>query len=95
MVRKWVEDLVITKTFVGLRFQAAILKKVADQLGAQYRLAGLDDEAKGIDGYINDTPVSVKPTTYKSSRLMLPEQIGAAMIFYEKKKSGLIVEFDL
>lgn len=95
MVRKWVEDLVITETFVGLRFQAAILKKIAEELGAQYRLAGPDEEAKEIDGYINDIPVSVKPTTYKSRRLTLSEDIGAAIIFYEKNKTGLIVEVDL
>ena len=95
MVHDWVEDLVITKTFVGLRFQEAILKKVAGQLGARYRLSTPDDEARGIDGYINDVAISIKPTTYKSKRLTLSEQIGAAIIFYEKKRTGLIVEFDL
>jgi hypothetical protein len=95
MVRDWVEDLVITKTFVGLRFQEAILKRIAEELGRHYRLATPDDEAKGIDGYINDIPVSIKPSTYKSKRLTLSEQIGAAIIFYEKKKTGLTVEFDL
>src|SRR3989344_2574315 len=29
MITRWVEDLVLEKTFVGLRFQEAILKKVA------------------------------------------------------------------
>ena len=29
MVKKWVEDLVIDKTFIGLKFQEAILKRVA------------------------------------------------------------------
>jgi hypothetical protein len=95
MVRNWVEDLVITKTFVGFRFQEAILKKVAEMLNGQYRLATPEDEAKGIDGYINGIPVSIKPSTYKSKRLMLSEQIGAAIIFYEKTKAGLVVEFDL
>jgi len=95
MVHDWVEDLVITKTFVGLRFQEAILKRVAEGLGGHYRLAAPDDEARGIDGYINDVPVSIKPSTYKSKRLTLSEQIGTAIIFYEKKKTGLTVEFDL
>jgi len=80
MVRDWVEDLVITKTFVGLAFQEAVLKRVAEQLGRSYRLATPDDEAKGIDGYINDVPVCTKPSTYKSRRLTLAEQIGVAII---------------
>ncbi len=29
MVREWVEDLVLEKTFIELRFQEAILKKIA------------------------------------------------------------------
>lgn len=95
MVRAWVEDLVITKTFVGLRFQEAILRRVAEHLGRPYHLSTPNDEAKGIDGYINDVPVSIKPATYKSKRQTLSEQIGAAIIFYEKKKTGLTVEFDL
>ncbi len=95
MVRDWVEDLVITKTFVGLRFQEAILKKIAESLGRQYRLSTPDDEAKGIDGYIDDVPVSIKPATYKSKRLTLSEHIGVATVFYEKKKTGLSLEFDL
>src|SRR5205823_1784938 len=32
MVDKWVKDLVILKTFVGLKFQEAILKSVASEL---------------------------------------------------------------
>ena len=30
MVEKWVNDLVIDKTFIGLKFQEAILKRIAD-----------------------------------------------------------------
>ena len=30
MVREWVEDLVVTKTFVGLCFEEAILSKIAE-----------------------------------------------------------------
>ena len=30
MIETWVKDLVLYKTFIGLRFQEAILKKVAD-----------------------------------------------------------------
>ncbi len=49
LVKKWVWDLVIVKTFVGLRFQEAILKKVAGILGKPYRLARPHEEAEGID----------------------------------------------
>lgn len=37
MVEQWVRDLVIVKTFIGLRFQEAILKKGAELKGTNYR----------------------------------------------------------
>jgi len=51
-VEKWVRDLVIVKTFAGLRFQEAILKKGAEIKVTNYRLSESDEESKGIDGYI-------------------------------------------
>src|SRR5690606_28472114 len=52
MVERWVKDLVIIKTFVGLKFQEAILKKVAQFFETTYRLAEPAEEAAGIDGFI-------------------------------------------
>ena len=39
MVECWVRDLVLVKTFIGLRFQEAIPRKIADSRGLSYRLA--------------------------------------------------------
>jgi len=64
MINEWVKDLVIVKTFLGLKFQEAILKKVAKIKGLDYRLSDNVAESKGIDGYIGDIPVSIKPDTY-------------------------------
>lgn len=52
MVEQWVRDLVVVKTFAGLRFQEAILKKCAEIKGTNYRLSTPEEESKGIDGYI-------------------------------------------
>lgn len=60
-VEQWARDLVIVKTFVGLRFQEAILMKGAKIKGTNYRLSESNEEAKGIDGYIGEIPVSIKP----------------------------------
>ena len=38
-MEQWVKDLVIGKTFIGLRFQEVILKKEAEIKGTYYRLA--------------------------------------------------------
>jgi hypothetical protein len=91
MVKKWVEDLVIDKTFIGLKFQEAILKRVAKIKNASYRLSNPKEESKGIDGFIGNIPISIKPTTYKTKN-MLNERIEAKIIFYEKKKDGINVD---
>jgi len=91
MVKKWVEDLVLDKTFIGLRFQEAILKRVAKNKEMGYRLSKPEEESKGIDGFIGKIPVSIKPITYKT-KSMLNEKIEVKIIFYDKKKDGINVD---
>ena len=91
MIRSWVEDLVLEKTFIGLRFQEAILKKVAKIKNTTYRLSKSGEESRGIDGFIGKISVSIKPMTYKTKG-MLRENIDVGIIFYEKKKSGLDID---
>jgi len=68
VIRKWVSDLVLVKTFIGLRFQEAIIKKFASIKALDYKIADKEDEAKGIDRYIGNIPVSIKPITYKTNQ---------------------------
>ncbi len=91
MVREWVKDLVIDKTFIGLKFQEAILKRVAKIKKATYRLSNPQEESKGIDGFIGEIPVSIKPLTYNTKN-MLRENIEVKFIFYDKKKDGINVD---
>lgn len=93
MVRNWVEDLVINKTFNGLYVQKAILASLADKSGTTYRLATSEEESQGIDGYVGNTAYSVKPDTYKTMG-RLSETIDVKMIYYTKKKTGLTIEVE-
>ncbi len=92
MVDQWVRDLVVVKTFAGLRFQEAILKKGAEIKRTNYRLSEPDEESKGIDGYIGDIPVSIKPHTYEV-KAALPEQIDIKIIIYRKIDDGIEVDY--
>lgn len=92
IVEQWVRDLVIVKTFAGLRFQEAILKKGAEIKGTNYRLSEPDEESKGIDGYIGDIPVSIKPHTYEV-KAALPEHIEIKIITYKKIDDGIEVDY--
>jgi len=91
LIENWVRDLVIIKTFVGLRFQEAILSKVANLLKTDYRLATLEEESQGIDGYIGNVPISIKPETYKTKK-SLRENIKAKFIYYQKVKDGVSID---
>ncbi len=92
IVEKWVRDLVIVKTFAGLRFQEAILKKGAEIKGTTYRLSGPEEESKGIDGYIGDVMVSIKPYTYEV-KSALPEHIDVRILYYRKIDDGIEVDY--
>jgi hypothetical protein len=91
-VEQWVRDLIIVKTFAGLRFQEAILKKGAEIKGTKYRLSEPDEESKGIDGYIGEIPVSIKPHTY-DVKASLSEHIEIKIIYYRKIDDGIEVDY--
>ena len=91
MIKRWLEDLVLEKTFVGLRFQEAILKKIAEIKKENYRFSTPKEESKGIDGFIGDVSISIKPTTYKAKN-SLRENIAAKIVYYDKTKSGLVID---
>lgn len=96
-VRKWVEDLVLAKTYEGLMLQDAILRKVSEVLGGNYRLATPEEESSGIDGVIilegKEIPVSIKPKSYVIQERHLPEELGGYLIIYEKKKNKVLIDY--
>ncbi len=93
MIRAWVEDLLLAKTFLGLRYQEAILKAVATCLGVPYRLASPAQEARGVDGVVGGTEVSIKPRSWQG-QVIEREALEGVLIPYEKKDKGLEIEFD-
>lgn len=95
MVRTWVEDLVIAKTYNGLYFQQAIFERLSNVTGLSYRPATAEDESKGIDGYLGNTAYSVKPDTYKATNAhSISDDVNVKMIYYTKKKQGIVVEIE-
>ncbi len=98
MVKRWVEDLVLVKTFIGLRFQEAILKFIAAQRKTDYRLASPDEESRGIDGVVGDKAITIKPSSYKTKKDELQESLpeDAELVYYRKldKGKGIEIEFE-
>jgi hypothetical protein len=93
MVELWVRDLILAKTFVGLKFQEAILKRLSEAKELPYRLGTPEEESQGIDGFIGERPVSIKPGSYQSMQ-RLPEQIQVSFVYYTKTKDGITIEYD-
>lgn len=94
LIRAWVEDLLITKTYNGMYVQEAILRELAERKGLVYRRSTPEEEAQGIDGVVGVVAYSVKPDTYKTTMNRLPESIACTMIYYSKTKTGLAIEVE-
>jgi len=93
LVENWVHDLVIIKTFIGLRFQEAILGKIGELLKKDYRLATPEEESRGIDGFVGELPVSIKPESYKTKN-SLREHVEAKIVYYQKVKDGISINIE-
>lgn len=94
LIKVWLEEFLITKTFAGLRFQEAIIRKIAETLNQPYRLSQPDEESKGIDGYIGDKAISIKPITYKT-KSDLNEIIDVPIVFYKKTKTAISITYQI
>ena len=92
-IEEWVKDLIYTKTFCGLKFQSAIIAYIANELNKEWRLANVEEEAKGIDGFIGNKPLQIKSSTYKT-KSNLSEVIDVPIVYYEKKKDGINIEYN-
>ena len=94
IVKLWVEDLVIDKSFWGLKIQEAILLKLEEITKKKCRLANAKEERKGFDGFVGDAPIQIKPSTYKTASNVKTEKLRAKTIYYEKNKDGdFIVDY--
>jgi len=90
-VRRWVEDLVLVKTYIGLIVQEPILAYFSKRLGLSYRLATSEEESKGIDGYLDEYAISIKRITYKDKIGLAKEKpAGDLIIYYDKDKNSNI-----
>ena len=74
-------------------FKKLFCQKLQKIKQKDFRLAKTEEEAIGIDGYIDNVPYSIKPDTYKTMS-RLSESIEVKIIYYIKIKSGIEIEFD-
>ncbi|MDV7350357.1 MjaI family restriction endonuclease [Halorubrum distributum] len=85
MTHDFLRDLVLFKTYEGFDIQEAILRKLGEMYNEEVTRASAEDESKGIDGYVGDQPVQIKPTTYPDD---LQEGIEVPIVTYDENKSN-------
>ncbi len=94
LIEKWVEDLVLVKTAEGLLIQNAVLEHLSETFGKPHAPSTPVEESQGIDGYIGDIRVSVKPESYRSKTSTKHERFDAAMVYYKTTKKYLHIVHD-
>lgn len=85
MTHDFLRDLVLFKTYEGFDIQEAILRKLGEMYDKEITRATAEAESKGIDGYVGDQPVQIKPTTYPDD---LQEGIDVPIVTYDENKSN-------
>jgi len=92
MTHDYLRDLVLFKSYEGFDIEETILRKLGELYDAEISKATAEDESKGIDGYIGEQPVQVKPVSYKDN---LQEQISVPIVFYDENKSNKAMTVDI
>jgi len=92
MTHNYLRDLVLFKTYEGFDIQETILRKFRDIYDAEIERATPDDESRGIDGYVDEQPVSIKPETYPDN---LREEIDAPIVYYDENKTNKAMTVDI
>jgi hypothetical protein len=90
MVRKWVYDLVVVKTYHGFMIQQEIIKFIGEKNGVSYQtMTSPEEESRGIDGYIDGIPVQIKPASNKKN---YRGNMEGEVYYYTKQTSSYKIE---
>ena len=92
-LQAYYDDLMFNKTFTGLYAQDEILRDIAADKKAKFRKPTATEEGRGIDGYIDDVPYSIKSETYKDSAAKNNETINAIMVYYKDNKKDKTIDY--
>ena len=87
MVRNWVTYFLLVQSRRGIIYQEMVLKYLAKENNTNYRLATPEEESKGIDGFIGDKPVQVKPESFLQKGAMQFET-EYDIIYYKAPKTN-------
>lgn len=87
MIREWVEDLIIYKSYMGFDAREVIIPKLGSELQVSSRLASPEEMADGISGYLGDQPICLRSLKHDDGPAMY-EDPGVPVVYYEETDSG-------
>lgn len=93
LVKAYMTDLVLVRSRKGLIYHDMILDYLSKKYNTTYRLATPEEESKGIDGYVGDKPIQIKPHTYLN-KPRLQEEFPCDVVFYKDTKTYLYIYFE-
>ena len=91
-IRRYVEQQLITDSYLGKRVIEAILMKVAEERGKSYDPS--DDDNDAIDGYVGGKAVVVSPLNGHGDTPEDPDTV-LGHIYYHRNEQGLDLEVEL
>lgn len=95
LIRHWVEEAVLKRTYAAWRIQETILKHIAKRQGKIFRQANDQESEAGIDGFIDERPFCVRPVSRYFKGPQEEQDAQVEVVFFERDKRGLKVYCDL
>lgn len=88
MCSDYVHEVIFNKTHFGMGGESMAIAVAAEYFGLDYRFSNAVEESQGIDGWIGDQPVQVKPQdSYKVGHVFNKADTSKQLVVtYEKKK---------
>ena len=84
----YVREVVYNKTHFGMGGESTAIAVAAEYFDLPYRFSNAEEESRGIDGWIGEHPVQVKPAdSYKRNHVFNGADTAQTLVItYEKKK---------
>ena len=89
-IKKFVENLLYNQTYTGLKIQEVILMKISKIMKQKYKWSDACDDSLGIDGFVGDIPISIKPSSNKVAK-----KAGTKRVYYDIDTKNNILSFTL
>jgi hypothetical protein len=88
MCRDYIEEVIFNKTHFGMGGESAAIQAASKYFNLPFRFSNAEEESQGIDGWIGEYPVQVKPEdTYKKGHVFNAADTEKTLVLtYEKKK---------